>query len=142
MIYIASDHAGYTTKLKVLSLLEKHQIEVKDLGTNTTDSVDYVDFANLLVNKILTDQNSVGILICRTGIGMSIAANRHKGIRAALCRSKKDAMLSRQHNNANVLVLGAGGCSGKRKKIIKTFLNTKFEGGRHTKRVEKLDGKQ
>lgn len=139
MIYLASDHAGYLTKLKVISLFEKHQIEFKDLGTNSTDSVDYPDYAKILADNVLNTPNSVGILICRTGIGMSIAANRHKGIRAALCRSKKDAMLSRQHNNANVLVICAGGCCLKRKQIIHTFLNTEFEGGRHLKRVEKLD---
>lgn len=139
MIYIASDHAGYLTKLKIISLFEKHQLEFKDLGTNSTDSVDYPDYAHILAKNVLKDPQSVGILICRTGIGMSIGANRHKGIRAALCRSPKDAKLSREHNNANVLVLGAGGCCHKRKAIIKTFLNTKFEGGRHTKRVEKLD---
>ncbi len=139
MIYIASDHGGYLTKLKVISLFEKHQIEFKDLGTNSTDSVDYPDFAKILAENVLQDKHSVGILICRTGIGMSIAANRYKGIRAALCRSKHDAVLARQHNNANVLVIKAGGCCCKRKAMIQAFLNTPFEGGRHAKRVQKLD---
>lgn len=139
MIFIASDHGGYVKKLKIISLLEKHQLEYKDLGTNSTDSVDYPDYAKKLAENVLKQQDAVGILICRSGIGMSIAANRFKGIRAALCRSTKDAYISRLHNNANVLVLGASTCFCKQKRIIKTFLNGNFEGGRHIKRIEKLD---
>ena len=139
MIYVASDHAGYPTKLKVLALLEKHELEFEDLGTNTTDSVDYPDYAKKLAEKVVSSPNSVGILICRTGIGMSIAVNRFKGIRGALCRSEKDVRLAREHNNANVLVLGSTKCCAKRRRIIKEFLNAKFEGGRHERRVEKLD---
>ena len=122
-----------------MSLLEKHQLEYKDLGTNSTDSVDYPDYAKKLAENVLKQQDAVGILVCRSGIGMSIAANRFKGVRAALCRSTKDAYISRLHNNANVLVLGASTCFCKQKRIIKTFLNGKFEGGRHIKRIEKLD---
>lgn len=138
MIYVANDHGGYQTKIKVLRLLEKHDIEFQDLGTNSTDSVDYPDYAEKLAKQVLKD-DAVGILICTTGIGMSIAVNRFKGIRGALCRSKKDAELARSHNNANVLVLGADECPRKRKQIIQTFLNTQFSGGRHQKRVEKMD---
>lgn len=139
MIYIASDHGGYPTKLKIIKLLEKYELEYEDLGTNTTDSVDYPDYAEKLAKKVVKDPNARGILICRTGIGMSIAVNRFKGIRGALCRSEKDAFLARSHNNANVLVLGADGCCLRRKRIIKTFLNTPFDGGRHEVRVKKLD---
>ena len=138
MIYIASDHAGYTTKLKVLNFLEKHKLDYVDLGPDTTDSVDYPDYAEKLAKQMEKEPNSVGILVCRTGIGMSIGINRYKFLRGALCRSPKDAYLSRAHNDANVLVIGAGLCCLKRKKIIKTFLNTEFEGGRHSRRIEKL----
>ncbi len=139
MIYIACDHGGYEVKLKVIKLLEKHKLEFEDLGTNTTDSVDYPDYAEKLANKVIENKQSVGILICRTGIGMSIAVNRFRGVRGALCRSVRDAFFARSHNNANVLVLGSSGCNRLRRKIIKTFLNTPFDGGRHEIRVEKLD---
>jgi len=138
MIFLASDHAGYEAKLKVIKLLEKHKIEFKDLGTNTTDSVDYPDYAKKLAQELEKNKKAVGILICRTGIGMSIAINRFGFVRGALCRSTKDAYFSRRHNDANVLVLSALTKSCKRKKIIKTFLNTEFEGGRHERRVKKL----
>lgn len=137
MIYIACDHGGYTTKLKIIELLEKHKLEYKDLGTNTTDSVDYPDYAEKLSQKMAKEENAFGILICSTGIGMSIAINRYKNIRGALCRNKKDAYYARSHNNANVLVLGASKKSTC-KKIIKTFFSVEFEGGRHQRRVEKL----
>ena len=138
MIYIACDHGGYTTKLKILASFEKYNLEYKDLGTNTTDSVDYPDYAEKLAKALEKDENAVGILICTTGIGMSIAINRFSFLRGALCRNKKDAKTSRAHNNANVLVLGACTSAGKCKKIINTFLTTEFEGGRHEKRVKKL----
>ncbi|MBR1926122.1 MAG: ribose 5-phosphate isomerase B [Clostridia bacterium] len=138
MIFLASDHAGYEAKLKVIKLLEKHKVEFKDLGTNTTDSVDYPDYAKKLAKELEKNKKAVGILICRTGIGMSIAINRFGFVRGALCRSAKDAYFSRCHNDANVLVLGATTKNHKRAKIIKTFLNTEFEGGRHERRVKKL----
>ena len=139
MIFLVSDHAGYVAKLKIIKLLEKHKIEFKDLGTNTTDSVDYPDYAKKLALEMEKNKNAVGVSICRTGIGMSIAVNRFKFIRGALCRSVKDAYFSRRHNNANVLVLSALTKSHTRNKIIKTFLNTEFEGGRHERRVKKLE---
>ena len=138
MIYIACDHGGYTTKLKVIGLFEKYNLEYKDLGTNTTDSVDYPDYAEKLAKAIEKNPEAVGILICTTGIGMSIAINRYKFLRGALCHSVKDAKMCRAHNNANVLVMGANMRFHKRKKIVNTFLSTEFEGGRHEKRVEKL----
>lgn len=138
MIYLACDHGGYTTKLKIIGWLEKYKIEYSDLGTNTTDSVDYPDYAKILAKTLENDPKAVGILICTTGVGMSIAVNRYKFIRGALCKNVKDAKMARKHNDANVLVLGADLSSCKRKKILKTFLGTEFEGGRHEKRVKKL----
>ncbi len=139
MIYLACDHGGYTTKLKVINLFEKYKLEYKDLGTNTTDSVDYPDYAEKLAKAIEKNPDAVGILICTTGIGMSIAINRFKFLRGALCHSVKDAKMAREHNNANVLVMGADMRFRRRKKIINTFLSTEFEGGRHEKRVKKLE---
>jgi len=139
MIYIACDHEGYQTKLKVLKFLTKNGVEFEDLGTNSTDSVDYPDFAKQVGTNVLEHKDTMGILICMTGIGMSIAINHIKGIRGALCHTVKDAYYARFHNDANVLVLSAGGCCCTRKRIIQTFLNTKFEGGRHIKRIEKID---
>ena len=138
MIYIACDHGGYTTKLKIIGLFEKYNLEYQDLGTNTTDSVDYPDYAEKLAKAMEKNPEAVGVLICTTGIGMSIAINRYKFLRGALCHSVKDAKMSRAHNNANVLVMGANMRFHKRKKIVNTFLSTEFEGGRHEKRVEKL----
>ena len=108
------------------------------MGTNTTDSVDYPEYAEKLAKAIEKKPDAVGVLICTTGIGMSIAINRYKFLRGALCHSVKDAKMCRAHNNANVLVMGANMRFGKRKKIINTFLSTEFEGGRHEKRVEML----
>ncbi len=139
MIFLASDHAGYTTKDLVSKYLTKKEQKFADLGTNSTDSVDYVDYAKKLVQKMYKKEGSIGILICGSGIGMSIAANRFKGIRAALCRGKRDALMARKHNNANVLVLGSRTCMCKIKKIIDIFLATEFDGGRHQRRIEKLD---
>lgn len=140
MIAIASDHAGYERKCQVVAYLEKNKIEFIDLGTNSTDSVDYPIFANLVADKIKSNECELGILICGSGIGMSMAVNRHKGVRGALCVNTRMAKLSRQHNNANVLCMPARKfpfC--KTKKIIHTFLTTQFDGGRHIKRVEMLD---
>jgi len=139
MIYIACDHQGYQTKLKVLKFLTKNGVEFEDLGTNSTDSVDYPDFAKKVGTNVLEHKDTMGILICMTGIGMSMAVNRFKGIRGALCHTVKDAYCARFHNDANVLVLSARDCGSKHKKIINTFLNTQFEGGRHIRRIEKMD---
>lgn len=140
MIYIGCDHGGYELKLKIIKWFEKISIQFCDMGTNSTDSVDYPDIAQKVCSEILKSEENVGILICRTGIGMSMAANKFKGIRAALCHNVKLSKLSREHNNANVLALGATNlCFNKAKKIITTFLNTSFEGGRHKARVNKLN---
>lgn len=140
MIAIACDHAGYERKLDIIKFLEKNGVEFMDLGTNSTDSVDYPAFAKLVAEKIVSKECEKGILICGSGIGMSIAVNRYIGVRGALCLNKKMAKLSRQHNNANVLCLPARNfplC--KTKIIIKAFLSANFEGGRHIKRVEMID---
>ncbi len=135
-VYIASDHAGFD--LKAYLLAHKKLI---DLGTYSSDSVDYPDFAAKLVKKIKDDPGSKGILLCGSGIGMSIAANRYNFIRAALVSTKRDAKLARLHNDANVLVLSARHLKAEKAlSIIECFLETKFEGGRHQRRVEKLNG--
>ena len=114
--------------------------EVLDCGTNSKDSVDYPDFAKLAVNNILENKSEVAVLICGSGIGMSMTANRYKGIRAALCKSIEDAKLARAHNNANILTLpGRQIDVDEAKNCFKIFINTSFDGGRHKKRVEKID---
>lgn len=139
-IVIGSDHAGFELKKFVIKELELMGYKVTDVGTeNGTDSVDYPDFAYKLCKKIIDKEFDKGILICGTGIGISIAANRFKEIRAALCHMPMEARLTRQHNNANVLCMG-GRIIGKitAKECVEAFLNTEFEGGRHQKRVDKL----
>ena len=137
-IYIASDHAGFELKEYLINSFKKNNIEIIDLGCNSAkDSVDYPDYANKLCEKIT--ENNFGILICGTGIGISISANRHKKIRAALCYNKTIAELSRSHNDANVICLGARMLKKKYAlAICKTFFTQKFDGQRHVARVEKL----
>ncbi len=138
-IFIASDHGGFFLKEQIFKYLQDMSINVSDLGTNDASSVDYPDFSKLLVEKLKNDKNSFGILLCGTGIGMSIAANRYNHIRAALCTDEEMAMLSRKHNNANVLVIGGRTTSlNLAKKIIDSFLQTEFENGRHTERLKKI----
>jgi len=138
-IAIAADHGGFEMKSTILEELKKAGHEVLDLGTNSADSVDYPDFANALAEAVKGGKAGRGVLVCGTGIGISIAANRHKGIRAALCRDTTDARLAREHNDANVLVLG-GRTTGMEtaKDIVNTFMTTPFSGGRHARRVAKL----
>lgn len=138
-IAIASDHAGLVLKNELADRLRGLGYAVQDLGTNGPDSVDYPDYADKLAAAIEAGPAKRGVLVCGTGIGISIAANRHRHIRAALCHNATDARLSRQHNDANVLVVGArtmgaevaGDC-------LDIFLSTKFEGGRHERRVSKM----
>ena len=137
--YIANDHAGFILKSPILKFLQTRNYEVFDLGCHNQTKVDYPDFANLLCQKVLEDSKSFGILICGSGIGMSIAANRHKGIRAALCNEPYSAAMSRAHNDANVLCLGARVVGeGMVEQILKSFCEGVFEGGRHTWRIGKL----
>lgn len=138
-VAVASDHGGIELKTLVCAELEKRGIRVLDLGTDTTDSVDYPDFALKLAEAMKRGEAARGVLICGTGIGISIAANRHTHIRAALVHDAFGARLSRQHNDANVLVLG-GRTMGPEvaKDVLDIFLTTPFEGGRHERRVLKL----
>lgn len=138
-IYIAADHAAFIQKAALIRELKKDH-ELIDLGTDSEVSVHYPNFAQILVQKVLADKGAVGILLCGSGIGMSMAANRFKGIRAALCRTTEDAKLSREHNNANVLCLGARVTSNEDSvAIAHTFLSTPFEGGRHQIRTDLMD---
>ncbi|AKI96490.1 ribose 5-phosphate isomerase B [Kosmotoga pacifica] len=139
-IAIASDHAGYRLKENLIPYLRELGHQVEDLGTYSEDSVDYPDFAARVARKVMSGTCDRGLLICGTGIGMSIAANKYKGVRAALCLFPEMAELARKHNDANVLVL-AGRLTGFELAhwIVKTFFETEFEGGRHGRRVEKIE---
>ena len=137
-VLLASDHAGF----KLKELIKKHLIrkrkKVLDLGTKNYNSVDYPDFAHRLSRKIKKN-NQLGILVCGSGIGMDMSANKHKNIRAALCYDSKSTKLSRQHNNANVMAIGARLIKKKvALKCVNIFIKTKFEGGRHLRRVKKI----
>ena len=134
-IFIASDHAGYEMK----TALNIHFSSFIDLGTNSFDSVDYPDFAHKLTREILKNEGSFGILICGTGVGMSIAANRLEGIRAGLVSSVEVTRLIRQHNDANVLVIPGRFMEAEEAiNCVQTFIETQFEEGRHKQRIEKI----
>ena len=139
MIILACDHAGYPLKEEIKKFFNKENITTIDVGTYSTDAVDYPDYAKLGNAKVLESDNNVGIFICGSGVGMNICANRNPKIRAALCWTPAIATLSRQHNNANVLVL-PGRFITKRKaiRIVKEFLTSQYEAGRHAKRLKKL----
>jgi len=139
MIAIAADHAGVSLKETLKSELDELGFDVLDLGTNGPESVDYPDFANAVADTIRAGKANRGVLVCGSGIGVSIAANRHPGIRAALCHDAVTARLARQHNDANVLVLGARTTGlDVAKDCLRIFMDTAFEGGRHARRVAKL----
>ena len=138
-LVLASDHAGYDLKENIKTYLESNNFNIKDLGPFNEDSVDYPDYGNMLGKFILENKNSIGIAICGSGIGISIALNRMLGIRAALCSNEEIAKLSRNHNDANVLVLAGRFMNLKKSSsIIDIFLKESFEGGRHERRVNKL----
>ena len=138
-IAIACDHAGLDLKQVLARELEGLGYDVLDLGTNGPESVDYPDFADALASAIKDGRAERGVLVCGTGIGISMRANRHAGIRAANCHNDTTARLSREHNDANVLALGARVVGSEvAKDCLKTFLETTFEGGRHSRRVEKI----
>ncbi len=138
-IAIASDHAGYDLKQVLAKELADMGYAVMDLGTNGRGSVDYPDFADALVGAINKGDAERGVLVCGTGIGISMRANRHAGIRAANCHDETTARLAREHNDANVLALGSRIVGVQvAMDCVKTFLETEFEGGRHSRRVEKL----
>lgn len=136
---LASDHAGFELKEKIKSYLEKNNFNIVDLGPFNIESVDYPDYGKTLGEYVLDNKNSMGIAICGSGIGISIALNRLPGIRAALCNNEEIAKLSRNHNDANILVLAGRFISiNKSSRIIDTFCRESFEGGRHERRVKKL----
>jgi ribose 5-phosphate isomerase B len=138
-IAIASDHAGVELKKKLTQDLAEMGFKVLDLGTATTDSVDYPDYGHALARSISEKKAKAGIAICGTGIGISIAANRHPGIRAALVHDEATARLSREHNDANIIAMGARTMPpADARDIVRAFFATRFEGGRHQRRVEKL----
>jgi ribose 5-phosphate isomerase B len=138
-IAIGADHRGFVLKEKIKSYLTKSEYRVMDCGTDSADPVDYPDLAFCVARSVSTKKVRFGILICLTGQGMIMAANKVKGVRAALCMSAAIARLTRAHNNANILVIpGYLDYSGKVRSIIRTFLTTSFEGGRHKQRVEKI----
>jgi ribose 5-phosphate isomerase B len=138
-IFISSDHAGYKLKEEIKSHLSKKKIPFLDIGPHNDNRVDYPDFAHKVARKVKANKNNVGILVCGSGMGMNIAANRHKNIRAAQCFNLKSTKLSRLHNDANIITLGSRLLSKKLAlSCVIAFLNTKFEGGRHLKRIKKI----
>lgn len=139
MIAIGSDHGGYELKEHVKKHLVENGVEVKDFGTFSEASVDYPDCAKPVCEAVINGEAERGILLCGTGIGISIAANKYKGIRAALCSDVYSAMMAKQHNNANILCLG-GRVTGRELAfmIVDTWLKTEFEGGRHADRIKKI----
>ena len=139
MIYIACDHGGLELKQAVKDLLKSKSIEVTDLGTNSADSVDYPDYGIAVAEKVAAGDGDKGIVICKTGVGMSIAANKVKGVRCALCTSVAMGHLCREHNDANVLALGASNTDiATALEITEAFISTEFAGGRHAGRVNKI----
>lgn len=139
MIALASDHGGFDLKQHIIGYLEANGIDYKDFGCYDTNSCDYPDFAAPAARAVATGECERGIVICTTGIGISMAANKIHGVRCALCNDPLSAELTRRHNNANMLALG-GGFTGPAlaERIVEVFLNTEFEGGRHERRVNKV----
>jgi ribose 5-phosphate isomerase B len=138
-IIIASDHAGLELRQELVALLRERSVSFDDVGPTSHDSVDYPDFASKVARAVAAGQYELGVLVCGTGIGMSIVANKYRGVRAALCSTEFEARMARSHNDANVLcvgqrVVGVGVARG----ILETFLATPFAGGRHEQRVQKI----
>ena len=138
-IFLSSDHAGYKLKEFIKIHLDKKKINYTDLGPFNSERVDYPDYAHKVAKKVKTDKKHIGILVCGSGMGMNIAANRHKNIRAAQCFNLKSTKLSRLHNDANIITLGSRLLTKKNAlNCVSVFLNTKFDGGRHLKRIKKI----
>ena len=138
-IFISSDHAGFKLKEIIKSYLIKKKRRFEDLGPNNDTRVDYPDYAHKVAKKVKINKKNIGILVCGSGMGMNIAANRHKNIRAAQCFNLKSTKLSRLHNDANIITLGSRLLTKKTAlSCINVFLNTKFEGGRHSRRIKKI----
>jgi ribose 5-phosphate isomerase B len=138
-IFLSSDHAGYKLKESIKLHLDKKKIKYIDLGPFNDDKVDYPDYAHKVSRKVKINKNHAGILVCGSGMGMNIAANRHKNIRAAQCFNLKSTKLSRLHNDANIITLGSRLLTKKNAlNCVSVFLDTKFKGGRHTRRIKKI----
>ena len=138
-IFISSDHAGFKLKEEIKLYLLKKKLAFHDLGPGNDSRVDYPDFAHKVAKRVKINKDNVGILVCGSGMGMNIAANRHRNIRAAQCFNLKSTKLSRLHNDANIITLGSRLLTKKTAlSCIRVFLNTKFEGGRHSKRIKKI----
>ena len=138
-ISISSDHAGFKLKEKIKQNLINKKISVLDLGPTTDSSVDYPDFAKRVARNVASKKSNIGILVCGSGTGMAMSANKFKKIRAAVCYNKASTSLSRKHNNANIIALGSRLTNKSvALKLVNIFLSTKFEGGRHLKRIKKV----
>ena len=138
-IAIGADHAGFEYKTVIIDLLQNKGFKVKDFGTNSSDSVDYPDFAHPVASAVENGDAGCGILICGSANGVAITANKHKGIRAAICWQTEIARLARQHNNANIICIPSRFVSTPAaEEMVNVFLNTSFEGGRHQNRVKKI----
>lgn len=136
MIAIGCDHGGYTLKQAVMKYLEENGVEYKDFGTYTSESCDYPVFADKVCDAVTSGECEKGILVCGTGIGMSMAANKHKGIRAAVCTDAFSTEFTRRHNDANIMCMGERTLGpGLALKLVEIFLNTPFEGGKHLRRI-------
>ena len=140
LIALGSDHAGFQLKEQVISFLQSAGINYKDFGVYNEESADYPEQAALVVQAVKSGESTFGILICGTGIGMSIVANKHRGIRAALCSEPYSARFAREHNNANVLTMGSRVIGpGMAEEIVSIFIHTKYAGGRHERRLGKIE---
>ena len=138
-IFISSDHAGFKLKETIKNYLTNKKIKFMDLGPMNDSKVDYPDYAHKVARKVKVNRNNIGILVCGSGTGMNIAANKHKNVRAAQCFNLKSTKLSRLHNDANIITLGSRLITKKNAlKFVSIFLNTKFDGGRHLRRVKKI----
>jgi len=138
-VAIGSDHAGYDFKEELISFLEAKDLTYHDYGTHSIDSVDYPDFAHPVANAVESGEAAFGILLCGSANGVAITANKHKGIRAAVCWGEELVKLAREHNNANILCIPARFVrEGDAEKMVQLFINTPFEGGRHQRRVDKM----
>ena len=138
-IFISSDHAGFKLKEAIKVYLSKKKLTFQDLGPHNNDKVDYPDYAHKVAKRVKISKNNIGILVCGSGMGMNIAANRHKNIRAAQCFNLKSTKLSRLHNDANIITLGSRLLTKKNAlSFVGVFLKTKFEGGRHSARIKKI----
>lgn len=139
IIPIGADHAGFILKGKIINFLETHGYRVKDFGCFSEESIDYPDYAHPVAEMVEQNKGMLGILICGSGNGINMTANKHKGVRSALCWTEEIAALARQHNDANIIALPARFIPEELAlEIVKTFLGTEFEGGRHQKRVDKI----